>query len=160
MKPHLLLQSHHSFVIKSCCLSQGLCAAPGIRHWLPLPVLRDHSRDDLTPAVMLMLMFLQSKIAYPVNPLLAASTNNKPCRLMVKRMHSVRKSLRRATTLLLRATSSQGAKSVKYVERHRDDWLTAGFGWCAATFTLLFWKAWLCPDGNFSGKEKVMDREM
>lgn len=53
------------------------------------------------------------------------------------------------TTLLLRATSSQGANSVKYVERQRDDRLAAGFGWCAATFTLLFWRAWLSPHGNF-----------
>lgn len=65
-----------------------------------------------------------------------------------------------ATTLLLRATSSQGANSVKYVERHQDDRLAAGFGWCAATFTLLFWRAWLCPHGNFSGKENVMDRDV
>lgn len=38
-----------------------------------------------------------------------------------------------AATLLLRATSSRGAKSVKYVERHRDDeadfwfWVVRGY---------------------------------
>lgn len=50
---------------------------------------------------------VEDRISHKPSALPSTSTNNKPCRLMVKHMHSVS-----ATTLLLGATSSQGAKCV------------------------------------------------
>lgn len=39
---------------------------------------------------------------------------------------------------LVKGHIKPGDKICKIREKHPDDWLTAGFGWCAATFRLLF----------------------
>lgn len=89
VKPHFLLQSHHSFLIKSWCLSQGLCTTPGMWRLLLLLILLDHLWDDWwllsnSSSIIIAHVSPQLKITYPINPLLSTATNNKPCRLMVK----------------------------------------------------------------------------